>query len=243
MKKLNILLLLALFTIYSSSNATEPNPLMATPQQQEERLGSFNGIAAGGPIAIKVTLGNKESIRMEGDEEAIADLVTAIEKGILIIRPTAKKWGDWSRRHKNAKVTAYVTAKKLSSLTMSGSGSLSVENPIHTSTLAATLSGSGSISTSANCKSFVGVISGSGVLNISGQANHTNITMSGSGNFAGKNFSADQVSVQISGSASIYMDVQKSIEAVISGSGNLLYTGNPTVTKTIIGSGRIKKVQ
>ncbi|WP_442589014.1 head GIN domain-containing protein [Pedobacter sp. AW31-3R] len=243
MKKLNTLLLLVLMSMYHIASAKEPvRTGNASLLQEEKPTGSFKGIAGGGPINIKVTLGNKEAIRLEGDQDAIDDLVTEVEKGVLIIRPSTRKWNDWSRRHKNARVTAYITAKKLTSLTMSGSGSLTVENTISTAELVATLSGSGNIKAAANCKSFVGVISGSGSLNVQGQANESNLTISGSGNFAGKSFSVDHLSAQISGSASIYIRAQKSIEAVISGSGNILYTGDATITKTIIGSGRIKKV-
>lgn len=242
MKKLNILFLLAFLCLYNIAGATESVTITSSFQEDERIVGSFKGIAAGGPLNVKVIMGNnKESVRLEGDEDAIAALVTEIKDGILIIRPKTK-WNDWSRRYKNANVTAYISARKLNSLTMSGSGSMSVENTIITSELVATLSGSGSIKAATNCKSFVGVISGSGSLNLKGQASESNLTISGSGNFAGKSFSVDDLSAQISGSASIYINAERSIEAVISGSGNILYTGNAKIQKTIIGSGRIKKI-
>jgi len=242
MKKLNIILALAIICITSSmTQANGPITISRSFQQEERTVGSFKGIASGGPLFVQVTLGNKETLRFEGDQDAIADLTTEIKDGVLIIKPKTK-WSDWNRKYKNAKVTAYIAAKRLNSLTMSGSGRMIVENTINSTELVTTISGSGSIKAAANVKSFVGVISGSGSINLTGKASDSNITLSGSGNFSGKNFSVDDLSAQISGSASVFINAEKSIEAVISGSGNILYTGNAKIEKTILGSGRIRKI-
>ncbi|MCX2485421.1 head GIN domain-containing protein [Pedobacter sp. MR2016-24] len=242
MKKLNTLLLLAFLSFFAKAgSASSPIDMHQSFLQDERQIGAFKGIAAGGPLNIQVTIGNKESVRLEGDEEAIADLITEIKDGILIIRPKTK-WNDWSRRYRNVKVTAYISARRLNSLTMSGSGSMEILDPINSSELVTTLSGSGSIKAAANLKSFTGVISGSGSLNLKGKANNSNITLSGSGSFMGKSFSVNDLSAQISGSASIFINAQSSIEAVISGSGNILYTGDPKIKKTVLGSGRVSKL-
>lgn len=244
MKKLSLLFILALFI--SAYNASAKTccaiTISSTAKQMEERTtGSFKGIASGSSLKIKVTIGNKESIRFEGDADAIADLITEVKDGILIIRPKTK-WNDWSRRYRNADITAYISAKRLTSLTMSGSGSLDVLNPINGSDLVTTLTGSGSITATANVRSLTGVISGSGSLELKGKSDNSNLTLSGSGQFKGKNFSVNDLSVQISGSANVYIAANEKIEAVISGSGNVYYSGDPTVKKTTIGSGRVRKM-
>jgi hypothetical protein len=239
MKKLNTLLILALLTF--SYNANSHFTKKAVPVLQEERtVGSFKGIAAGGPLDIKVTIGNTESIRFEGDKDAIAELVTEINGGILTIRPKTK-WNDWSRRFSRPDITVHINAKRISSLTMSGSGNMEVTNAINGSELAATLSGSGSIKASTNVRSFNGVLSGSGNISLSGKSDDANLTISGSGSFRGKSFSVNKVSVQISGSADVYIKASQNIDAVISGSGSIIYSGDATVKKTIIGSGSVSK--
>jgi len=207
---------------------------------QERTVSNFKGIAAGGPIDVKVTLGNTESIRFEGNQDAIAELVTEVANGILTIKPKTK-WNDWSRRYRDAEITVYINAKKLSSLTMSGSGNLEVTNAINGYELVSTLSGSGSIKATANVKSFTGVLSGSGNINLSGKSDDSNLTISGSGSFKGKSFAVTKVSVQISGSADVYIKANQSLDAVISGSGSVIYSGDATVKKTIIGSGSVSK--
>ncbi|MGY0038743.1 head GIN domain-containing protein [Pedobacter sp. NJ-S-72] len=185
-------------------------------------------------------MGNKESLRLEGDQEAISNLTTEINAGVLTIKPKTK-WNDWSRRYNRAQVTVYITAKKINSLTMSGSGNIEVENTINSPELVATLSGSGGITATANVKTFTGTISGSGSIKLSGKADDSNLTLSGSGGFKGKDFAVNDLSAQISGSANVYITANKTIEAVISGSGNIRYSGNATVKKTVIGSGSIRR--
>jgi len=240
MKKLNSLLLLAFLAFSYNANATGPIKIAKSFHEEERPIGSFKGVATGGPLTVKITMGNKESLRLEGDQEAIANLTTEVNAGILTIKPKTK-WNDWSRRYNRAQVTVYITAKKISSLTMSGSGNIEVENTINSPELVATLSGSGGITASANVKTFTGTISGSGSIKLSGKADDSNLTLSGSGGFKGKDFAVNDLSAQISGSANVYITVNKTIEAVISGSGNIRYSGNATVKKTVIGSGSIRK--
>ncbi|RZA09561.1 MAG: DUF2807 domain-containing protein, partial [Moraxellaceae bacterium] len=161
-----ILALLALTVVPVLAN----QPIVVKLTKQDERdVKNFNGVAAGGPINVIVTLGNTEGLRFEGDADAISTLVTEVKGNILIIRPQ-NSWTSWERKYQNKKITAYVSAKTIKSLTMSGSGSISVTGKIKTAELATTLSGSGSISANAEVSSYSGVISGSGNLNISGNA-------------------------------------------------------------------------
>jgi hypothetical protein len=238
MKRLHTPLILAFLLFASTVSASSHKNIDVAVQ--EKTVSNFKGIAAGGPLNIKVTLGNTESIRFEGDQDAIAELVTEVLNGILTIKPKTK-WKDWSRRHRDAEITVFINAKRLSSLTMSGSGNLEATNTISGADLVATLSGSGSIKAAANVKSFTGVLSGSGNINLSGKSDDSNLTISGSGSFKGKSFAAAKVSVQISGSADVYVKATQSLDAVISGSGSVIYSGDAQVKKTIIGSGRVSK--
>lgn len=217
-------------------------PIVVKVNEQNKReVKNFNGVAAGGPITVVVTLGNTEGLRFEGDADAIATLVTEIKGSILIIRPQTS-WTSWERKYHDKKITAYVSAKTIKSLTMSGNGSIWVTGKIKATELATTLSGSGSISASADVNSYTGVISGSGNLNISGTANRASITISGSGSFTEKGFSVGSLSSAISGSGSVYVNAENNIDASISGSGSINYSGNAKVEKRISGSGRVRKI-
>jgi len=243
MKPLSKLLSLALiFSISAAAHAgtySKSEPI--TVQTQEERLlGSFKGVAISGPVKAFVKIGNEEKVRLEGDSEAVAQLITEIKDGILIIRPKSK-WKDWNRKFHNSRVTAYITAKSLSSLTMSGSGSLEVQEPVNSPSLVTTLSGSGKMKVLANVNSLTAVISGSGNIEINGKANDAKITIAGSGNFKGNALTVEVAATKISGSGSIYVKANKKIDAVTSGSGTVYYSGNPTIEKRVVGSGGVRR--
>ena len=243
MKKL-FAILLASLTLTSSINVIAKNQIsinISKNNGDDRDVKNFNGVAAAGPINVIVTLGNSESCRLEGDADALASIVTEVKGNVLVIRPQTSIT-SWTRKYEGKKITAYVTAKELASLAVSGDGNLSVNGKISTGSLTTTVSGSGSIKATADVDNYNGVISGSGAINITGGADHAKVVISSSGTFAGKSFSTKTLTSTISGSGTINIAVSESIRAVISGSGSVNYSGNPSVDKTIVGSGGVRKV-
>lgn len=243
MKKI-FAILLASLTLTSSFNVIAKDQININTSKNngdDRDVKNFNGVAAAGPINVIVTLGNSESCRLEGDADALASIVTEVKGNVLIIRPQTSIT-SWTRKYEGKKITAYVTAKELASLTVSGDGNLSVNGKISTGSLTTTVSGSGSIKATADVDNYSGVISGSGAINITGGADHAKVVISSSGTFGGKSFSTKTLTSTISGSGTVNIAVSESIRAVISGSGSVNYSGNPSVDKTIVGSGGVRKV-
>jgi len=233
----SILALASLLTINQISFASEPIKT-TTALRDERELKNFTGVGAGGPIDVVVKLGDNESIRFEGDKEAIATLVTEVKGSILIIRPQTS-WTSWAKKYENKKITAYVTAKQLSSIAMSGNGSINVIGAVTAAEFAVTLSGSGSVKLHVDADKITGVLSGSGNIEINGKAKNASVTLSGPGTFGGKSLVVDNLSARISGSGNINVKTDGSISAFVSGSGHVYYTGNPDIKKTVIGSGGV----
>ncbi|WP_293305395.1 head GIN domain-containing protein [Pedobacter sp. UBA5917] len=237
-------ILLASLTLTAGINAIAKNHTgisISSNKGDERDVKNFNGVAAAGPINVIITLGNTESCRLEGDAEAIASIVTEVKGNVLVIRPQTSI-RSWSNKYEGKKITAYVTAKELASLTVSGSGNLTVNGKISTGNLTTTVSGSGNIKATADVDDYSGVISGSGSINITGGADHAKVVISSSGTLSGRSFSTKTLNSTISGSGTVNIAVSESIRAVISGSGSVNYSGNPTIDKTVIGSGGVRKI-
>lgn len=242
MKKLTLLFSFALLSLGLFSQANAAISVSASHLLREDRpVSNFSGIAIGGSLKVYVKLGNTESLRLEGDQDAIDQLITEVKNGTLNIRPKGTQWKEWFKKFNNAKVTAYITAKKLTSLAVSGSGSIDVEQAINADSFSSAISGSGNIKATVNTQNFESSISGSGSLNISGKSKKADVAISGSGNFNGRAFSADNVEAHVSGSGSMYIGAKDSLTAAISGSGNITYAGDPTVKKAVAGSGKVRK--
>lgn len=228
--------------LFSQLNNIQASPLVTINSVKhtldEREVKNFNGIVAGGPIEVVVTFGNKESLRFEGDKEAISTLVSEVKGDKLIIRPKTS-WVSWSRKYENKKIIAYVTARQISSLTMSGDGSITVSGKVTASEFAVTLSGSGFIKANVEADKITGVVSGSGTANITGTAETASVTLSGPGSFGSKMLSVDELSARISGKGNINITTNGKIKAFISGSGHVYYSGNPDIEKTVVGSGNV----
>ena len=207
---------------------------------EQRNVSGFKGISSSGSYNVKITMGNKESLRLEGDEDVIKEIETVVEDGVLKIKN--KKHYDRTWRSSKGKVTIYITAKALNSITLSGSGDISVDGLIKSTHLTNTLSGSGRISLSADTEEYIGSISGSGEIAVSGSADKANISVGGSGDFKGQSFKTSEAEINVSGSGNVSIGAEKSLDAVVSGSGDILYSGNPAVSKKKSGSGNISRL-
>jgi hypothetical protein len=245
MKRILPLLILLLFGVgIAPVSATHPIDIRhLNPAGDERAVKDFNGIVAGGPVRVVVKFGDKESLRFEGDADAISTLVSEVKGELLIIRPKTS-WVSWARKYAGKQITAYVTAKQITSLSMSGDGSISVTGTVVATEFTATLSGSGSIKANVEADKITGVVSGSGSSDISGKADVASVTLSGPGNFGSKQLAVNkELSARISGAGSIKASTDGKINAVISGSGHVYFAGAPEIEQRVIGAGGVAELK
>jgi hypothetical protein len=216
-------------SLKSNENTIDENRIVA----------GFSGVSSAGNYSIFITMGNTESLRLEGKADVISEIETKVENGILKINKkkslNKKTWSSSER------VNVYIEAKTLHSLAVLGSGDIEVEGQINATKLTNTISGSGNISLEMNAKNYVALISGSGKIEARGKSENTTITIAGSGDFKGKDLESDLANAKISGSGNIVLTVNKNLDALISGSGDIKYAGNPSVKYSKSGSGNISK--
>lgn len=115
-----------------------------------------------------------------------------------------------------------VTMKSLDSVILSGSGNITVAE--------------------LNGDSFKVALLGSGIINASGTVDQVNISLDGSGNINCEDLKARAASVRLTGSGNISVYASNSLDANLSGSGNIRYSGNPAnINQTVTGSGSIRE--
>ncbi len=221
----------ALITVVNSTKATS---------DETRNVSGFNGITSAGSYNVTITMGNTESLRLEGAAEQIAEIETVVEDGVLKIR-NKKRNGSWNNNWKG-KVNIYVNAKSLKSITLSGSGDINVKGVVKSTDVSTVLSGSGSISLALAATNYTATISGSGEIKASGNADNAKINVNGSGDFEGNGLRTNVTSARVSGSGDISVNADKALDAAMSGSGNIRYSGSANVKSTKSGSGRISKL-
>lgn len=147
-------------------------------------------------------------------------------------------------------------------LNVSGSGSLSLEANV-SGDVEVDVSGSGDLTFEGTCQSFESDVSGSGNINLSanvddaaefgisgsgkikarGSADRVKADISGAGKVLAADLQADRCEVRISGSGDVEINVKSELDADISGSGSVSYTGNPNkVNSNSSGSGKVRKM-
>jgi hypothetical protein len=120
---------------------------------------------------------------------------------------------------------------------VSGSGDLLITGTAHD--VNCSISGSGSMEIGLSCDQIEADISGSGEVEIYGTASQGDFHISGSGSIHAYELALQQCHANISGSGSMYLNVEDYLYVKISGSGDVYYMGSPVIETDINGSGSV----
>lgn len=223
---------------------------VSTAQEQETRqLGNFKGIKVSGSMRVVLEKGNKEEVLLESKVVPLDRIITKIDKnGVLkIYKKSANvyqsiKYREFVRSQGNINVK--ITYKNLDNITQSGSGFIIVASKLTGENFSISESGSGKILVkNVDLNQANITVSGSGKVEMKeGSIKEQRIRVSGSGKVSLLGVSAENSFSKISGSGKIYVNVSQSFEGQVSGSGDILYSGNPAkIISKVSGSGKIRK--
>ena len=188
-----------------------------------------------------VTKGSTHSVEIKGDKNDLEDIKVEVEDGRLIIK--SKDGQGWFTTNSHSDVKVYITTSDISYIAVSGSGELIGQSKFDTDDLNISVSGSGHVQFQADAKDVDMRISGSGSIELSGTGDKGDLSISGSGKLDAEEFVANAYEISISGSGSCKINVKEEIESSISGSGSIMYKGNPSkINNKSSGSGKIRKI-
>jgi hypothetical protein len=206
-------------------------------EKETRTVSGFTEIGFGIAGNLYVKTGAEFSVVLEGGKKYLSEIETVVRNNKLVIRDLNNRFFN------NEKANVYITLPNLKGLGVSGSGMAQVDNSLKNDELYLNVSGSGKIivpdiiADVLNCS-----ISGSGNIALKGNGDigKGDISISGSGNYAGEAAKFKNLHVQISGSGNCTCNVAESLSASISGSGNINYIGNPKVDARVSGSGHVR---
>jgi len=244
MRSITRLLLAAILvsgSAYTFAN-THPAAKIVSLKTEDRHLSGFHGVDLGGSFDVYITQGSTESVKVEAPEDIINHIVTEVDNGMLKIynKNDHFHWGDLFGNHRKAVV--YVTAKDLNSISVSGSGDIYFKEGIHTNGLKLRISGSGDMAGKVEVKELETSVSGSGDIKISGRADNSTVRVVGSGDFSGRGLVTLNTNVHVSGSGDASVNASNAVNASVSGSGDIRYTGGAkNISKSKSGSGDIER--
>ncbi len=175
----------------------------------------FTQVSLEGSADVNISFGDFESVTVIAEDNIVSLIETNVLNHKLVIK--TKPFMSFSA---TKSVIINVTMKTLDRVSISGSGKIDI------------LDYAGD--------AFKVDLPGSGNINISGVANRIDIFVGGSGNILANNLQTKSAVVNLRGSGNVTVYASDSLDATISGSGDIQYSGNPQmVNKKITGSGNI----
>jgi hypothetical protein len=197
---------------------------------------NFTGINIGGSFYVTWRQSDEFAVRIEMQENLFNYHTVNVQNNTLRVR-----------RRNNTSLTVtnenrprlYVYAPTLSSVNFSGSATAQNWDTITGENFAITISGSATVDVEVDVQAVEINISGSGRFTLAGTTDSLDIQSSGSGRIIADNLQATTASINVSGSGNVDVNVTDSLDVRVSGSGTIRYSGNPTVSQNISGSGRV----
>ncbi|MBR9855224.1 MAG: DUF2807 domain-containing protein [Algicola sp.] len=206
----------------------------------ERSVGDYDEVAMAGWFDVELVSGSEGELTLKGESNLLEYIKTEVKNGKLVIK-VAK---GVNLRPSNWKSGIYVTVpvKSINAVSLSGSGDLVGKTTLKANNFSASMSGSGDVSLTIEADEVDASLSGSGDINLSGRTTDFTVSVSGSGDIKAYDLEADFVRATVSGSADIRVTANQSIDARVSGSGDIHYRGNPKKIKSkSSGSGDITK--
>jgi Putative auto-transporter adhesin, head GIN domain len=195
----------------SSSSTTEGSGVPAT---QARDVAAFHSVELKGSNNVVIRVGEKQSVVVKADDNLLDRVTTEVQSGTLVIANTP---GSFETK---SPMSVEVEVPTLTALTLSGSGNIVVDD--------------------IDAESLEVTLPGSGMLTGSGTATRLDVTVGGTGTVQFTRLVADDVRAVVGGSGSIFVTATNALDASVSGSGAILYAGNPQdVKQSVTGSGAI----
>ena len=207
-------------------------------ETETREVSGFTRISLRGYGDITLEQGETESITIETSQDMLERIKTEVHGDELVI--SFKNWFDIWFNHKP--IQYRIALKTLTALGVSGSGKVKAEH-LHGDKLKLSVSGAGEVDVDdlvyAELEAHT---SGSCKWELSGKVTHQEIHISGSGRYEGLGLESQDAVVRVSGSGHLNLNVQKTLNIGVSGAGDVSYMGDPQVTQTISGAGRVMKM-
>ena len=182
---------------------------------QVRTVGTYSGIQVTNFAKVIITQDTVEQLRIESDDNIIDHVLTSVNGGILMV-------GLDNGSYNNITVNVYTSMKTIKRLESVGTAEFSTTNPIQTDSIL--------------CR-----ITGAGTITLVGTATFEAVEIIGAGSIHNFDLVATRCVTTISGSGTIEVNVTSRLDAIIAGTGSIVYAGNPqTVQQSVSGVGSIR---
>ncbi len=204
---------------------------------QTRQTANYDKISVAGSFDVQLVRGEEGDITLKGEENLLEHIRVYVKNNVLIlkVKDNINLSSSW-----NKTITIEVPVNEIAGVKLSGSGDISTQTTLEATDFNAAISGSGDISLAIEATNLYVQVSGSGDIDLSGSAEDLSVKVSGSGDVNAYGVVAQDATVTVSGSADVTLTVKGTLNAKVSGSGDIQYKGNPKkVASKVSGSGDV----
>jgi hypothetical protein len=220
LKALGALLLVAILVallvdrIFFASSSSPTGTGSGVAATQARTLPPFTSVDLAGQNNVIIQVGSRQSVVVHADSNLLARVTTRVRSGRLVIGTTP---GNLNAR---SQMYVAVGVPSLASLRLQGDGNI--------------------VATGVNSRTLTVALPGSGNIGATGTTTKLDVRISGDGTAALRQLVARHAKAELSGDGTIMLTATRSLAANVSGSGSVLYAGNPPqVTQSVTGNGTI----
>lgn len=186
--------------------------------------GSFSQIEIDGVFRVFLSQGDKESVKVETDENVLPFILTSVENNVLKV-----KMKDSTSISKMKRINIYITLVNISKLRTTGVGSLKCSNQLKLRELEFVNQGVGATELNLAAEKLTVKSETIGALVLAGNVKDVSIDNNGVGLIQAFDLKAEKLSLHSDGIGAAEVYASKELNINSSGVGTIKYKGNPQV--------------
>ncbi len=215
-------------------------PFINAQEQKEVNVAPFSQVKFEGSAKWVLIPSGTEKVVLESSKEDVFDYINIKNEGNTLVISTTDKNKNITKLFKSVTINVYFTS--ISSVALSGAGSVRCEEPFSAGGMTATLRGTGNMYLDLNCSTFTGNMFGTGSLDVKGTATNAVVRVEGVGGFDGFDLVTNNMDVTVSGVGGARVHATNQLTATLNGVGSIRYKGDPESKNfDTNGLGNIKK--
>ena len=237
----NLILTLALLATISFVGCIDDDGILGcatgsgSTVEETFQITDFKGLQVKCSADIFVTQGEEFSVIAESQANILDNLELQKDGDVLEI--------DLDGCNRDFQLKLFITMPEVTFLKISGSGNIKGENIFSSENLNLRVTGSGNMDLDLDYQTINAKITGSGNMDLVGICEEFDYTISGSGDINSFELDSNRGFLKINGSGDAEVFVNEFLSVKITGSGDVLFKGNPDeIISDITGSGDLRDV-
>ncbi len=201
----------------------------------ERKLNNFSNIALNLSATVRVFKSEENTVTVFTQQNLTDRVITRIDGTTLVI--TSK-----GNLVSNSPIQIEVRMREMENFEVNGSGKIVFDQQVVADYIDFSVTGSGSVKADLNVRKVTTVVTGSGTVELSGATRDLSGEVLGSGTIGAHALKADRAKFKLAGSGEVFTYVVNLLDATVTGSGMVHYSGDPELLMSVTGSGKVIRI-